>query len=242
MNAINKAYTSFVQKKRYLGEVSKSKLYVEKVEEGSIIIYLKEIITATLLPIVENLNPVLDFVANVKTVLSYFKLGEGEKPKLDVQECENLSRMFDVTAKDPKSKLTIEVIDSTNTNIHLHNCSFNFGESNGIQKQLEQEAEAIRENSTDDNTYSRVLMVIYQVRTDKESGKGNKAIVDDIAKGKKVPIVFDSDELRDKILYSETNPTQFAFQVDIAVQTINGTPIAYKITALHDTFPLEKEE
>lgn len=244
LTAINKTYTAFVQKKKNVAaDLTKSKLYVEKVEEGSIIVYLKEIVTATIIPFLENINPIFEFASYLKDAYNFFKLGEGTKPKLDLQECENLSRILDVVASDPKAEMTIGAIDCNNAKIEFNNCSFNFGESNGMQKQLMQEAEAIRETSKADNIYERVLMVIYQVRakTDTDTSKGNKAIVDEIAKGKKVPIIFDSDELKNKILYSDDNPTRYAYQVDISVETLNGNPIAYKITALHDMFPMDTE-
>ena len=77
-------------------------------------------------------------------------------------------------------------------------------------------------------------MQIYQVRSDAGSNTGNKAIIDDIFKGKKIAVVFETDELKQRILYSENNPTRKLFQVDIKVQTVNGIPVAYKVISLHD--------
>lgn len=242
LNAINKLYAGFVKNDIHCDkEISKSKLYVEKIKECCIEVYLKEIVTAGIIPFMENINVILEFSGYLKRIYDYFKTGDGEKPSLNVSECENLSDALNVISNDPKGHMTFGAVSNGGGNIY-NNCTFNFGESNGIQKQLKQEADTIREIATNNNTYERVLMAIYQVRTEKEAGKGNKAIVDEIAKGKKVSIVFATDELRDDILYSESNPTQNVYQVDITVQTLNDVPIAYKITALHDIVPLEKDE
>ena len=81
-------------------------------------------------------------------------------------------------------------------------------------------------------------MQIYQVRSDADSNTGNKAIIDEIFKGKKVSLLFDSDELKNEILFSNSNPTRTGYQVDVKVQTINGKPQAYKVLALHDIMEL----
>ena len=87
--------------------------------------------------------------------------------------------------------------------------------------------------------YNRVLMQIYQLRNEASKDIGNKAIIDEIAPGKKVSLLFDSEELKSTILFSEANPTQKGFQVDVKVQTINGKFTAYKVIALHDIIDLE---
>lgn len=82
-------------------------------------------------------------------------------------------------------------------------------------------------------------MGVYQVRSDAGTNTGNKAIIDEIYKGKKIALVFETDELKNAILFSEINPTRKVFQVDVQVQTANDKVVAYKVIALHEIIDLE---
>ena len=81
-------------------------------------------------------------------------------------------------------------------------------------------------------------MKIYQVRGDMTSNTGNKAVIDAIS-NKKLNVVFETDELKHKILNSEDNPIRKAYLVDVLLMTIEGKPAAYKVIALHDIIPLD---
>lgn len=105
------------------------------------------------------------------------------------------------------------------------NCTFNFILCHGLENQSE-------------NIERRVLMQIFQVRN-AETNKGNKAIIDEIVEGKPVPLLFASDELRDVILFSDTNPTRKLFQVDVKVQRSSVGIAAYTVMELHDVVDME---
>ncbi len=86
--------------------------------------------------------------------------------------------------------------------------------------------------------YSRQLMTIYQMRSDMETDKGNMAVIDAISKNK-MAVVFETDELKEMILHSDSNPTKKAYLVDVVLLTVNGKIAAYKVMALHDVIDLE---
>ena len=69
--------------------------------------------------------------------------------------------------------------------------------------------------------------------------KGNKAIIEEISKNK-IPVVFDTDELKNRILNSDSNPVKRAFFVDVEVKTINSRIVAYNVLALHDVIDLDE--
>lgn len=52
-------------------------------------------------------------------------------------------------------------------------------------------------------------------------------------------LVFETDELKNAILFSEINPTRKVFLVDVQVQTANYKVVAYKVIALHEIIDLE---
>lgn len=240
LNALNSLYTSYIRKYGDSKEVSQSKLYIEKIEEGSIDIFLCELAAATLIPFIENANVIFDFAAHIKSIYDFFIKGKGEKPTLDIQECKNYKDVLGIVSSDFHGTMSIGAINRSDKGHVFNNCIFNYGDSNSAQNKLDKNIEELKEKEPKAEIYCRVLMHIYQLRNESSNDVGNKAIIDEIAPGKKVSLLFDSDELKSAILFSETNPTQKGFQVDVKVQTINGKLSAYKVVALHDIIDLEE--
>lgn len=194
---------------------------------------------AALIPFIENANVIFDFAAHIKSTYDFFIKGEGAKPELDIQECKNYKDVLGIVASDPRGTMSIGAINKADKGNVYSNCTFNFGDSNSAQNQLWKNIEELKAKEPIAEVYNRVLMQIYQLRNDSSNDVGNKAIIDDIAPGKKVSLLFDSEELKSTILFSEANPTQKDFQVDVKVQTINGKLNAYKVIALHDIIDLD---
>ena len=239
LNALNSLYSSYIKKYGDSKGISQSKLYIEKIEEGSIDIILCELAAAALIPFMENANVIFNFAAHIKGIYEFFTKGEGEKPELDIQECKNYKDVLGIVASDPHGSMSIGAINKADKGNVFNNCTFNFGNSNSAQNQLGKNIEELKAKEPIAEVYNRVLMQIYQLRNESLNDVGNKAIIDEIAPGKKVSLLFDSEELKSTILFSEANPTQKGFQVDVKVQTINGKFTAYKVIALHDIIDLE---
>lgn len=200
--------------------------------------HLCELASAAFIPFAENANTILDFAKHIKDIVSYYINGKGSEPKFSVSDLKALHDLFTVSANDRKSETTIGAIYKSEKGDIYNNCTFNYGNSNSAQNQINKEIECLNNSEPEDSIYHRVLMQIYQVRSDADSNTGNKAIIDEIFKGKKVSLLFDSDELKNEILFSNSNPTRTGYQVDVKVQTINGKPQAYKVLALHDIMEL----
>ncbi len=238
LNAVGNLFSIFAQGHGDTKDISNAKLYVEKIEEGCIDIILCETVTAGILPFMENMNIIFEFSSYIKDVISYYTKGHGKKPKLGMQECKNFKDLFTVTSGDNNGEMTIGAIFKGNKGNIYHNCTFNFPESNSAQNQIAREISGMKEVSPTSIPHKRVLMQIYQLRNDSSSNTGNKAIIDDIFRGKKLSVVFESDDLRSRILFSDENPAIKAFLVDVVVQTIDGRPAAYKVLELHDVIDL----
>ena len=238
LNSVGNLFSMFAQEKGESKELSQAKLYVEKIEQGSIDIFLTETVTAGLIPFFENMNIILDFSLYLKTIMEYFTEGKGEEPDLKVQEAKNLRDMLNVVAGDNKGKMQVGAINKRDKTYILNNCTFNFFNSNSAQNQLEKRIDKLKEIQQSDEIYSRQLMTIYQMRSDMSSDTGNKAVIDAIST-KKLGVVFETDELKERILNSEYNPAKKAFLVDVEILTAGGKPAAYKVLALHDVIDLE---
>lgn len=189
----------------------------------------------------ENVNTIIDFARYVKGVFDYLIKGEGEKPQIDLQECNNFSNVLNFVTSDQKGKMSIGAVSKVERGNVFNNCVFNFGDGNSAQNQLHKEMCTLQEECQENDIYERVLMQIYQLRSDADTNIGNKAVIDEIFKGKHLPVVFNSEELKNNILFLDANPTRKAYQVDVKVQTLSGRPKAYKVMALHDVIDLEVE-
>lgn len=238
LNAIGNLFSSFVKREGGSKEMAQAKLYVEKIEEGCIDIILVENIMATFIPFAENVNTILGFSSYMKNIIEYFTKSIGPKPELDLQESKDLKDVFAITSGDNKGTTSIGALVKYNKGNVFNNCTFNFNESNSAQNQLERDIESYKQTSLSGDMYNRQLMTIYQIRSDMRTDYGNKAVIDSIS-SRKLGVVFETDELKERILHSDENPAKKAFLVDVVVLTCGGKPAAYKVMALHDVVGLE---
>ena len=235
LRALNNLYAGFIKNSDKYQGISNPKLFVEKIEDGCIDIFLCELATAALLPFMEYTNTIIEFAGYVKGVYDYFCRGRGEKPHLSIQECKDFASLLDTVVADNGSSISIGAVSKDNIKNVFNNCTFNFQDGNSTQNQMAKEIKERKEiNKHESHRYNRVLMQIFQVRNDRNGDIGNYAIIDSVLKGKKMSVVFGTDELKNKILFSDFNPTQKAFWVDVIIETIENKPKAYNVVALHD--------
>lgn len=233
LNGFCGLYTSFAEKNGYVG--SGPKLYVSKIKEGSIDIFLQSV-TPAVIPFLENATLIIKFVELLKSVYDYYAKGKGEKPSLTQQDCRNYKDAMAVSAHDNNGETSVTSID-VNGNV-FNGCTFNFTDGNTLQNQLSGEIKSMQEN-TEALSLNRVLMTIYQARSNMDTNKGNKAIIDGYNGNKPLALLFESDKLKEDILVTDINPPTKGFQVDVEMQKANGKVVAYKVLALHDTIELE---
>lgn len=237
MSAFGTMFSCFAQKNGKSKEEANSRLYVSKIVEGSIDIHLVELVTASMIPFMENTNLIMEFAKHIKSIYDYYISGNGNKPDLSVPELKGAHDMMSVTANDKGSNMAVQVINGDVGKVVYEGCSFNFIEGNSIQNQSARELKDMKMISDEGDVYSRQLMTIYQVQKGGNQA-GNKGIIDAIS-DKKMGLVFDTDELRDKILRSDDNPMKKGYVVDVVVLTAAGKPAAYKILNLHDVIDLD---
>lgn len=218
-------------------EMRKAKLYVEKIEHGSIEVFLVETLSATMLPLIENINILLEFAGYVKKVLEFFCKDIGAQPQLTISECRDFSNLLTVTSKDVHGSIQMGAVNIHGGRQVFNNCVFNSVETNAAQHRLgKTEAELCAENPRED-VMTHKLMTVFQLRSENGGESGNRATVEDIdtlSHG----LVFDNDELRSRMLYSADNPTKYGFDVDIVVQYAKGKIAAYKVMKIHDAIRL----
>lgn len=78
LNAVGSLFSTFAQKNGDCKETAGAKLYVEKIQEGCIDVFLCEQIAAGLLPFAENINLIFEFAKNIKSITEYFLNQKGK--------------------------------------------------------------------------------------------------------------------------------------------------------------------
>ncbi len=238
LNSIGHLYKNYVRHNGFGSEMGKSKLYVEKIEEGCIDIYLCELIASNLIPFMENANILFDFANHIKGVVEFYTKGKGDNPDLTIEDCNDFNNVFAITAGDNKGKTTIGAIDRSNKSQIYNGCTFNYFESNSAQNQIKTEKELLKEDNPEKRVFKRELMTVFQMRSKLDSDTGNKAVIESLS-SKRMNVVFSNEELKSKVLFLDENPAKKAFFVDGEILSIGGKDVAYKITALHDIIDLE---
>jgi hypothetical protein len=212
-----------------------AKLYVKKIETGSVLMDLVEYGSASVFPFVENTNTIVGFAKFLRSSVSFFLKGKGEKPDLTIQDCKDLSQIINPIAKENSSQLNLNV---TNNGVVKNYISLGSSDCNALQNVLYKEIKEKQELKNGD-TFENALMIFSQTKN-KISGKGgNKVIIDDVIEGKAINLIIPDRKMKKQIIKGNDNPNNFSFQVDVKVKTVNGKISAYEVLKFHDKFPLE---
>jgi len=239
LNAISGLFADYVSKNGECTEIARSKLYVEKIEQGCIDIHLCEVASAALIPFMESANVIFEFAGYIKDIVNYYTRGIGYKPELTQKELGEVHDLFSVAVKDRGAVATIGAIKKADKVNIFNDCTFNSYDGNAAQNQARTGKEERDGEEGNERVCKRQLMKIYQMRSDLSNDAGNKAIIDAIS-SKRINLCFETDELKMTILNSDNNPIKKIFLVDVVVQTINGKIAAYKVTSLHDIMDYEE--
>lgn len=224
-------YSSYVSRKADCDIMTQSKLYVEKVEEGSILFYLCETVATNLIPFVENANTILGFAEYFKNVTEYLSEGKGKDPELTLQNCNDFHNAYNLVAGDVNGTMEVSAVNKNDVAVQFNNCTFNYNISNASQNSLRKKMVEIKAQPVDPHVRCNVVLQLYQIRNS-EKDTGNRAIIEEISE-KDYPLTFANQELADKILRSVDNPLNKGYLVDVEIKPYKGG-IVYLVMALHD--------
>lgn len=226
---------------RHNGDISdghKARLYVEKIEHGSVDIILTEALTLGMLPLLENCNVLFEFAEYIKRIFEYFIHGNGDKPDLKKSELVALKDTLSVVVHDNKGEINFGAVDKRNINISFNDCNVTYMGGNAAQNQIADAMEESEKDKSHEKVHKKQIMRIRQLRGDLDTNAGNRARIDALC-GRDLPVFFDTPELKRIILASAENPTLRVYLVDVVLQTVDDKPVSYKIMSLHDVIPLE---
>jgi hypothetical protein len=202
------------------------KLYVKEMRTGSIIADLIAIAPLTL-PFVADANHVIQFCQYLSQAYKYLTGQSREKPEMEKVDYLNLNRIVEPVAKDSGAQINIGTVNIT-APVTL---TLNSLEANAAQNKAKREIELLQEPVT--GVKEGVVLYWYQARNDPRSQAGDKAIIESIYSGA-VKAIFASEAIKAKMLLDTDNPFTHAYVVDVAVETIKGRPVVYRIQNVHE--------
>ena len=101
--------------------------------------------------------------------------------------------------------------------------TYSFLEASAIQNNIQRLIQEMREPVT--GMHLNVLLCWYQARNISVSGPGDKGVIESISPNP-VKVVFSTDTIKTTMLLEDENPFRMAYIVDVAVETVNGRPMA----------------
>ena len=205
------------------------KLYIKQIRDGSIVTDL--IANAPgLLPIFDNGKTILEFALFLKTAYEWLLGKTQDKPTINKTSLENLSQIVEPVCKDNGSQLNISTTINNYGPVIL---SMNSEQTNAVQNRIRRELDALKEPVSGE--HKRVVMYLYQARNDASSNAGDRAIIESISKSS-VKTEFADDDMKFRVLHPMGgNPFEYAYVVDVDVETVHDKPVLYKVKIIHQS-------
>lgn len=142
--------------------------------------------------------------------------------KLYLHRVEQGSLIAELVAKDQGGQWVI----SQNGQVYI---TVNYQQANALQHSAAREKALLDEPIT--GLHQQVALTFQQTRNN--PAIGNRAKVESIYP-LPVKTVFSNDNVHQSMLMDDDNPLTGIYLVDVRVETVNGKPVLYKITAFHE--------
>lgn len=242
--SISNQYSSFMANKYPDVLDEQFKLYIRKIEEGSIITELVHMVSPFISGM-DNINIFIDFINHFKAKVSPFFKENGRNPELNVKDLNNFNNALRLANQNSNNKLTMAAAEYSDGKRYFRQ-EFHFDGSQSLigLKNIENQ---IQENEKKGQAlHQKVLMTFYQTNKNEvlpEKRIGEKAIIESISP-KALPVIFVSklvgDKVKSETLEGDGNPYKKGFIVDVNVATHKGIPACYSVVQLHEVFELDE--
>ncbi len=217
-------YERFIRINDPVAASQEAKLFIREIRPGSIIADLYPLVPLALIAM-ENANTILDFANYLKKTFDYFLGRNIIQPDLKKKSLENFAAIVEPVAKDKGSQFN--VINNGNLYVNIP-----FQEANVAQNAIGKALRALKEPST--GLHEKVLMYFFQARGDPSSQVGDRVKIESISQDPK-RVIFKDEEMKRRLLFGNDNLFTHAYIVDVAVETIDGKPMVYKVQNIYDS-------
>jgi hypothetical protein len=204
-------------------------LYIQEIRTGSIIADLVGISPALLplIPVMKNVATVIQFGSYLKKGYDFLLGKSDEKPNFTKNNYQNFAGFLDPVAKDNASQLNINTVINGNPTLVFTLSSI---DANAAQNMAKREIGLLSDPLT--GIHKNVVLYWYQVKKDWLSQTGDRVTIESIYPHP-VKVIFDNEEAKSSIIMGKDNLFTSGYLADVAVETINGKPVLYKILNIH---------
>lgn len=246
LQALHDEYIHYIQ--RTEGARAKAGLNIYKVEEGSIIFELIEALpvaaVSDALGLFEGASTILQFGQYFLQVIK--ALTKGEDIPEEGSNCRSLSNIatfIEPLASNPNSNLTVSIVERVGGDVTVYNnCTLgmNSTEGNALQNRAESAKEHIsQEVLKTEEAKNKVLLRLVQINKEQVTQQ-DRGIIEDFSE-KKRKLLFEDESIKMKLMQGSENPFKYLHLVDAIAMYHGGKIVAYRITALRDSFDPEDE-
>ena len=239
LNALANQYDNFLKKNQDFNYAkAHRKLYISKLEEGSIYIEL----LPALMPLINDFNTIAAFANYLKDVYGFF-LGYEKKlcHQITKTDCVELGDFINQIASDNESNIAIGIKGDNNiTNVIVLDSIKSNAVQNAIRKHIESNMQE------DPKIYHKQLMYWANASFIRNKTTDGKVIISNIDKNPK-KVIFEQEQ--DKIIatthnvkFPKKNWQDLAYIVDVEVSYLDNVPKVYKITKLYSDEIFDSEE
>jgi hypothetical protein len=226
LRAFEDEYRIFVQGKSAGAVAPDVSLYVSRLRTGSLITEMVALAPLAL-PFLENAGTIIEFAGHLKTTFAWLLSKSTSDDKPSARTLQNIIDISEPVAQDGGSIMKINTVINGAVHVHLTLPSV---DANAVQNVAKRHLEPIREARN--AVRERVLLYLYQARSDPRSKAGDRAVIESISPSP-IRVEFVNESIKREIVGGDENPFRLAYVVDVEVGTINGRPLLYKVLQVH---------
>jgi hypothetical protein len=226
------------------------KLYVTKLETGSVILEIAPLVFAMGMPILDNTIIVADFAGRLWRGLKAFSGVAGEPPRLEAPPPDDAADLREfirpLTGKmgatlgikhakyEKEDGVRRTVVEYDFDEAQINRAAINIDEQKRLPPPTEEELPSVSALHTE------VMLFLEQANRGpgKEKGRtGDRGVIPDIS-DKVVPVYFRKgiQGLKDQMLHGDRNPFEMVYVVTVHVTRLDGDVQAYTVADIHDSF------
>ncbi len=219
LSAIGTEFQAFSE--RSSKGVPGSKLYLHKVEQGSLIAELIALSDQASV-FIEQGEAITAFIGNFKWLTDYLLGKKVDKPSFDKKQLDRLDSFLNPVAKDAGA--TWHISNSGGGSVTI-----NYQEANALQNAASRERNLLKEPIV--GLHEQVVLTFQQTRNDPDTG--NRAKIESIYH-LPVKVIFATEDVHQAMLMDDNNPLTGMYLVDVRVETVDNKPVLFKILRLHE--------
>jgi len=247
--ALGSQYRKFVQS-RFPEVGEDATIYVRQVTKGSIVADLVPWVLATWHSVPDELKRidiVVEFVKKYGELLGIYLKGSGRSKTANRSDLNDFAKQVTAIANDPNGSAVIEAAAFEDGKRKVRAVfKFQSKEAQRAVEKIESHRLLLEKQSGADQP--RVLMVFHQanVRTTPVGRRtGERVRIEEISR-KDLPLIYASqiaeERIKSEIREADDNLFRKGFVVDVNVAAIDGRPVAYRVTNVHQVIDLPEDD